>query len=286
MNGKELIGDFPRPNITQQLHFYGNRNFAIIIPKTKIHLPAGQHSHDSYEFFMPSKDINCLLNNSTFIAIKDHILSLNPGQSHGFPEQVKSIHFISIIINKRYFNNILASLGKEQVTFGNECIPKGESIDTFIRLFIEEAKFRKFGYEIILEKLAIQIILTLLRLTNHNLEGVSNKISKYKKNVIEKAIEIIKEKYDTSISIDELAAEFGLHPHYFIRLFKSVTGKTPYEFILDLKIEKAMELLLIKHMKITDVCFFCGFTNQSHFSSVFRKKVGLSPSEYRKKYME
>jgi len=68
----------------------------------------------------------------------------------------------------------------------------------------------------------------------------------------------------------------------FIRSFKAQIGKTPYEFLLDLKIEKAKKMLASKDYSITEISMICDFSSHSHFTTTFKKKTGISPSEYRK----
>jgi len=71
-------------------------------------------------------------------------------------------------------------------------------------------------------------------------------------------------------------------PYHFIRVFKSETGTTPYDYLLNSKIEKAKKILEEEEKPITEVCFLCGFFNPSHFSTTFKKKVGISPYKYRR----
>ncbi len=102
-------------------------------------------------------------------------------------------------------------------------------------------------------------------------------------NGINKAIEFLKENYTGDYSLDDVARVASFSPFHFIRVFKAYTGKTPYRYLLDFKIEKAREMLESECRSVTDICFSCGFNSLSHFTSVFKKKVGAAPSEYRRK---
>jgi AraC-like DNA-binding protein len=94
----------------------------------------------------------------------------------------------------------------------------------------------------------------------------------------------LREEYSNSFSLEDVARIANLSPYHFIRTFKSMTGKTPYDYLLDVKIENSKNLLKLKNYTITDICFHCGFNNLEHFSSVFKRKVGIIPSQYRKLY--
>ena len=72
----------------------------------------------------------------------------------------------------------------------------------------------------------------------------------------------------------------NLSPYHFIRVFKAETGKTPYEFLLEIKVEKAIELIKARKYTITEIAMMCGFTSSSHFSNVFRKIKGISPTDF------
>lgn len=101
---------------------------------------------------------------------------------------------------------------------------------------------------------------------------------------INQSIKYIKENYQNEYCLDDVAKEANLSPYHFIRVFKSQTGRTPYEFLLDLKIQKAKELLDDTTRTITEICVELGFSSPSHFTKVFTNAVGLSPTAYRKKH--
>jgi len=69
---------------------------------------------------------------------------------------------------------------------------------------------------------------------------------------------------------------------HFIRAFKATTGMTPHAFLTDLRIARAAEQLKTRGLSITEVALACGFSSPGHFSTVFRRIVGVTPSKYRK----
>lgn len=104
-------------------------------------------------------------------------------------------------------------------------------------------------------------------------------------NILE-SIKFIKANYQNEYCLEEVARAANLSPYHFIRVFKSQTGKTPYEFLQELKIQKAKEMLLDDTKKITEICSILGFSSPSHFAAVFSKAVGQSPTAYRKAHSE
>lgn len=84
------------------------------------------------------------------------------------------------------------------------------------------------------------------------------------------------------LTVEKLAGIAGFHPNYFIRFFKKHMKSSPINYISRVKIEKAKELLSIKDdMNITEIAYATGFNDLYHFSKVFKKYTGFSPSEFR-----
>ncbi len=161
------------------------------------------------------------------------------------------------------------------------------SIISQINIFNEEYRNRQSGSEYVLRSLDYQILVSLLRSINGNREDyhVKNGINKAKdteKENITRAIKYLKKHVTGEFSLKQVSKVANLSPYHFIRVFKAYTGKTPYDYFLDIKILKAREFLSQQNKSVTEVCYLCGFNNLSHFTALFKKRVGLSPSEYRK----
>ncbi|MGO3804886.1 MAG: two-component regulator propeller domain-containing protein [Sphingobacterium sp.] len=83
-----------------------------------------------------------------------------------------------------------------------------------------------------------------------------------------------------SLNVQLLADEVGLSRVQLHRKVKALTGVSTSEFIRNIRLKQAEKLLLDKKMNISQVAYALGFTNQTHFSTLFKKLYGLSPSEY------
>jgi len=83
-----------------------------------------------------------------------------------------------------------------------------------------------------------------------------------------------------NIGLHELAGLVHLSPYHFGRLFKQTVGKSPYQFILQLKIDCAKKLIKQNNGPISDIAYQLNFSDQSHFSNAFRKSVGVSPRQF------
>jgi AraC family L-rhamnose operon transcriptional activator RhaR/AraC family L-rhamnose operon regulatory protein RhaS len=82
-------------------------------------------------------------------------------------------------------------------------------------------------------------------------------------------------------SVELLAQKFGYSSKYFISYFRERMKTTPNRYILLQKIKYASVLLVNTRKNINEIAFEVGFSEDNYFSKVFRKSVGLSPTEYR-----
>jgi AraC-like DNA-binding protein len=85
--------------------------------------------------------------------------------------------------------------------------------------------------------------------------------------------------YADNIDLGNIADEAYFSKFHFIRLFKNIYRKTPHQYLIFVRIEKAMELLKAG-IPISDVCYAVGFESLSSFSGLFKRVVGITPSTY------
>lgn len=96
-------------------------------------------------------------------------------------------------------------------------------------------------------------------------------------------IDYINSHLHTRFSVPDLSAFVGLHPNYLCSLFKKATGMTPAHFIRLQRINTAKNLLKYSDYSCLDIGNYLVFSSHSHFISIFKKEVGVTPQEYRNK---
>ena len=99
-------------------------------------------------------------------------------------------------------------------------------------------------------------------------------------------LDYIADSLDESISLSQLAAIAGMSPHYFSELFKQSTGRTPHNYLLLQRIQRAKQQLRDPKRSIIDAGLDAGFHNSSHFARMFRKLEGTTPSKFRAEYVQ
>jgi AraC family transcriptional regulator len=97
----------------------------------------------------------------------------------------------------------------------------------------------------------------------------------------ERVVDFMHANIDRNISLAELGELVGLSPHHFSLVFKNTFGTTPHQFLLLQRVEKAKRLLASGGQSIGEAALEVGFSNQSHFTRMFRRLIGETPREYR-----
>lgn len=92
---------------------------------------------------------------------------------------------------------------------------------------------------------------------------------------------LIDEKYDV-ITLEDLKEEFNYSEDYFNRLIRDVSGATYSEYLKEVRINKAIELLINSELPVEKIARLVGYSNQQFFYKVFKSKLNITPSEYRK----
>lgn len=131
-----------------------------------------------------------------------------------------------------------------------------------------------------------QILLLLLR---ENMEPVSLRKEGYafesvnKKYVVEQIIDYFETHYSEKISLDQIAENMYLSSFYISKIFKSETGDTPIRHLIDIRLDRAKKLLESgTEGSIQEVASMVGYDDAYHFSKLFKKKYGISPSQVRR----
>ena len=144
----------------------------------------------------------------------------------------------------------------------------------------EEARLVPKSRNLYCDSLVDAIMMRVLR--NYSRESFRN-FSKggLSSLVLRRSIDAIEHGIEYGISLDELAVDANLSRWHFSRMFQQSTGMAPHRYLTWRRIEKAKELLRKTTMSIGEIALACGFSSQSHLSSVFVKYVNETPKSFR-----
>jgi AraC family transcriptional regulator of arabinose operon len=155
-----------------------------------------------------------------------------------------------------------------------------KSPDEIVSLFSKIYKTLELGYSIdnlMFANMCLTYFLTLfIYNSKHYKTSATDKI-----NCIDSAILYMKENINHSFSLQELSAHYNYSPSRFSGLFKQKTGYAPIDYFIQMKMQKATQLLDFTDKSIKEVASTFGFNDPYYFSRRFRKIIGMSPKKYR-----
>lgn len=261
---------------------YASTNLAVIETSW---LTMEECSCDQFHFLIPLRQAPVVRLGKYRYSLKErYVFPCNPRQPHRV-EDTGIVDFQAqvLYIDKTLLLAVAEELyGHRHLELINECFAYSLKLQELVITFIQEYQAQQPGSSLMLECLATQAALLLLRESQHNLSLAAFQSEKYRNNkLISQAIEYIRDNYQNNISLNDLASHTHYSPYHFIRLFKQHTGKTPFAFLLEVKLEKAKTLLKHTDHSIEEICYLSGFNSQSYFSQIFKKRTGVSPSQYR-----
>jgi AraC family transcriptional regulator len=103
---------------------------------------------------------------------------------------------------------------------------------------------------------------------------------------LRKINELVHAKMEDDLGLDEMAQSVGLSTAHFARMFRKSTGESPHQFVLRRRLERATAMLRAPDARVLDVAMACGFKTQQHFAQAFRDVWGVSPTEYRRNFLD
>lgn len=107
-----------------------------------------------------------------------------------------------------------------------------------------------------------------------------------KKKLVDQALEYVLAHYmRRSLTLNDIASHVGLSEKYLNQVFKEVTGTTLNHAIIQIRMEASVKLLKDPTIKIYEICDQIGYTDQDHFRDSFKKHYGLTPTDYRNKFL-
>jgi DNA-binding response OmpR family regulator len=113
------------------------------------------------------------------------------------------------------------------------------------------------------------------------------KVKSPNEKLLERVMAVINKNIDNSeLSVDMIADEVGISRVHLHRKMKELTNQTPHDFIRNIRLKQAANLLANQHQNVTEVMYACGFNNSASFSTMFKNMYGVSPREYMKEHLQ
>ena len=206
-----------------------------------------------------------------------HMVLYRPGEAQNYvyysadKTEVYWIHFTG--------NAVEEILAHYEIPATEHIFFTGTSL-TYSQLFseiIRELQMGEIGFEELLSMYLKQIFLLIRRQIK-----ADHTTSSYLLEEVSLARDYFLKHYPESISIEDYAASRNMSTCWFIRSFKQITGTTPLQYILSVRIANAQSLLENTDYNVAEVASIVGYENSLYFSRIFKKQNGVSPLDYRK----
>lgn len=143
-----------------------------------------------------------------------------------------------------------------------------------------------FGTRVVSPK-QYEAMIKMLAIFSEHLSMVSNQVLVRQQNsepaIITRAKQYIQDNYAEDLSLGQVAKAVNTSTFYFCKMFKKTTGINFTDYLSRTRIEKAKNLLLNPHLRVSEIAFEVGFQSLTHFNRVFKKILGQSPTEYRER---
>lgn len=169
-------------------------------------------------------------------------------------------------------------LVQNRILFSNQ-IARNDELLGEIRRLIDEYYREEFGYELAVKAYIYRILVLLLRFYGEQTISEAEKDRQRKVlNRLRPILEYVDGHYTEKLSLEHLSSMANMSPHYFCRLFKNLTGKSPTEYITYLRLKKAETLLRESDLNITEIAMAVGYNDSNYFSRLFKKYKQVPPS--------
>lgn len=204
------------------------------------------------------------------------IMLLFPGEWHSYYPHINTgwdeywVGFRGLHIDRRVEKNFFTK---------NEPLFNIGHSATIVRLYediLDVAKKEKTGYQ----QMISSMVLHMLGSIYYKRKNMLFKDSYMEEKIIE-ARQLIKDNIDGQLSQEEIASKLGMGYSWFRRMFKEYTGVSPAQYQLQQKILQAKELLTETTISISEIAYKLHFENAGQFSTFFKKKEGITPSQFR-----
>lgn len=147
-----------------------------------------------------------------------------------------------------------------------------------------EAVVREFHRRCMLSHSVQQLLQCLQNLAEQELSHADASESLEKRRPVQMAKRYLDQHYAESVSLEQVASTIGFNPSYFSVLFKKECGVGFQDYLTEIRIKKAKEILRKSDLSIAEICGQIGYKDLRHFAKTFKKATGLSPGGYRKIY--
>ncbi|MGN0333737.1 MAG: AraC family transcriptional regulator [Lachnospiraceae bacterium] len=256
------------------------------------------HWHKEAElYFVIEGDVKLTTTSGEYILHETEGCFINTNCLHSMaPYECEDVVFQSVVFDPFIISSSISMLFDEKYLFPllkckqipSIIIDMNSPIHTFVYERISNiiflSKKQEFGYEIFIRNYITEIWFQLIKLTKDQITQTPQS-SDMDYSRIHVMLSYIHEHYSDDISLEDIAETSSISISECCRCFQRCLKQSPIDYLIDYRIHQAANLLLDTNKSISEICMETGFNNTSYFSNKFKKIVGTSPRDYRKKHL-
>lgn len=274
---KEKIDCFLHPQVSLFIPASGQCRYAI----------TPSHTHPAYSFIYYFQSVSELIvegKSVTYDISAGKCLSvMSPDIPHQEPEQEGFQSYIAVMIDAELFRETMRQYVRAVPVFRGEAFVPHPELLGLLKCFMLEAGAYEQKNQDYMNHLAMAI--THLAVRSVICEN-NRSVPLYDRFEIDRAVAYMNSHFSEKISAEDLAVAVNLSAGYFTKVFKSITGETPIDFLNGMRLQKARNMLIYHTDNITEIALKCGFNTSSYFSSCFLERYRMTPSAYRLKFQQ
>lgn len=257
---------------------------------------ANAHFHPVYEiYYLLSGTRKFFIESEIYNISKGDLVLLNKNIMHQTTYSSDKINERTyILFNDKHISTIINKFGRSEI---DDCfnqrifsipIHRREYVEGLISQLYNEYKNTDEFSHTLMECYLNELMIFLIRYKRYSIDKLEIDIFNNLGNLnscdenIQAAAKFIIDNYNKNITLTKVAGFIHMSNTYFSKKFKEVTGFGFKQYLLNLRIKKACELLLETKLSITEIAYEAGFNDSNYFGDVFKRIKGISPLQYRK----
>jgi len=256
------------------------------------------HSYDEISIVLGGTSVH-MIGKKEYLLMRGDVFVIHGNQAHG-NKNMSNFHIFNICYDRTYFEKIKKKMENfpcfKLLFYYEPCFRKNQKFKARLRLnppqlnhimmlldqMKEERKALKTGHKLIIRNLFEALIINLCRCYSNIDTPHSRQLF-----TVAKTIDFLEKNFSNDITLSFLASRVKMPVSTFGRIFKKITGCSPINYLIRLRIEKAVEMIeQNSQLRVTDVFMSSGFYDISYFTRKFKSIMGITPIAFLKKQRE
>lgn len=211
-------------------------------------------------------------------------IAITPAEMPFFARWEGEDHYMQIRIAARFIQQVAREaleINSDRLELLPEFRTRDPQIESIGLMLLAELQQGNCGSRLYIESLANVLAVHLIRQYAATKPQQSFYDGGLPQRQLSQVLDYIHDHLEQDVKLADLAALLDISQFHFSHLFKQAIGTSPYQYLLQQRIERAKQLLKESDHSIMDIAFLCGFNSHSHLSKQFRQLTGMTPKAYR-----